>query len=54
VTVPVTADVDAAIKAGTLWGWELRDTSGTAVSAIGSSENNATGKRPTMALSYEK
>src|SRR5574337_2236416 len=38
VTVPVTADVDAAIKAGTLWGWELRDTSGTATSAVGSSE----------------
>jgi hypothetical protein len=54
VTVPVTADVDAAIKAGTLWGWELRDTSGTAASAVGSSENNATGKRPSLALSYEK
>lgn len=54
MTVPVTADVDAAIKTGTLWGWELRDTSGTAVSTIGSAENNATGKRPSMALSYEK
>ena len=54
ITVPVTADVDAAIKAGTLWGWELRDTSGTATSAIGSSENNAAGKRPSMTLSYEK
>lgn len=54
VTVPVTADVDAAIKAGTLWGWELRDTSGTATPAIGSSENNAAGKRPSMTLSYEK
>ena len=54
LTVPVTADVDAAIKAGTLWGWELRDTSGTAVSSIGSSENNAAGKRPSLALSYEK
>ena len=54
VTVPVTADVDAAIKAGTLWGWELRDTSGTAVSAVGSSENNASGKRPSLALGYEK
>ena len=54
VTVPVTADVDAAIKAGTLWGWELRDTSGTAVSAVGSSENNATGKRPSLTVSYEK
>jgi hypothetical protein len=54
VTVPVTADVDAAIKAGTLWGWELRDTSGTATSTVGSSENNAAGKRPSMTLSYEK
>jgi hypothetical protein len=54
VTVPVTADVDAAIKAGTLWGWELRDTSGTATSAVGSSENNSAAKRPSMTLSYEK
>jgi hypothetical protein len=54
LTVTVTADVDAAIKAGTLWGWELRDTSGTSTCAIGSSENNATGKRPSMTLSYEK
>jgi hypothetical protein len=54
VNVPVTADVDAAIKAGTLWGWELRDTSGTATAAVGSSKNNATGKRPSMTLSYEK
>ena len=54
LTVPVTADVDAAIKAGTLWGWELRDTSGTATSAVGSSENSAAGKRPSMTLSYEK
>src|SRR5215475_11238543 len=48
LNVTVTADVDAAIKAGTLWGWELRDTGGTAVAAIGSSENNATGKRPSL------
>jgi hypothetical protein len=54
VTIPVTADVDAAIKAGTLWGWELRDTSGTATSTIGSAENNAAGKRPSLTLSYEK
>jgi hypothetical protein len=54
ITVPVTADVDAAIKAGTLWGWELRDTSGTAMSAVGASENNAAGKRPSMTLSYEQ
>ena len=54
ITVPVTADVDAAIKAGTLWGWELRDTSGTATATVGSSENSAAGKRPSMTLSYEK
>ena len=54
VTVTVTADVDAAIKAGTLWGWELRDTSGTATSAVGSAENNAAGKRPSMTVNYEK
>lgn len=54
IAVPVTADVDAAIKAGTLWGWELRDTSGTATCAIGASENPAVGKRPSMTLSYEK
>jgi hypothetical protein len=53
-TVTVTADVDAAIKAGTLWGWELRATSGTATVAIGASENNAAGKRPSMTLSYER
>jgi hypothetical protein len=54
ITVPVTADVDDAIKAGTLWGWELRDTSGTSNCAIGAAENPATGKRPSMTLSYEK
>jgi hypothetical protein len=53
LTVPVTADVDAAIKAGTLWGWELRDTSGTATSAVASSENPAAMKKPSMTLSYE-
>jgi hypothetical protein len=53
VTVPVTADADAAIKAGTLWGWELRATSGTAAVAVGASENNASMKRPSLALSYE-
>jgi hypothetical protein len=53
LTIPVTADVDAAIKAGTLWGWELRDTSGTATSAVASSENPAAMKKPSMTLSYE-
>ncbi|HEU5477101.1 MAG TPA: DNRLRE domain-containing protein [Gaiellaceae bacterium] len=54
LTVPVTADVDAAIKAGAFWGWELRDTSGTSTCAIGASENPAAGKRPSMTLGYEK
>jgi phage tail sheath gpL-like len=53
-TVTVTADVDAAIKAGTLWGWELRATSGTATVAIGAAENGTAGNRPSMTLSHEK
>jgi len=53
-TVTVTADVDTAIKAGTLWGWELRATSGVAIVAIGASENNTSARRPSMTLSYEK
>jgi hypothetical protein len=53
-TVTVTADVDAAIKAGALWGWELRATSGTASVAIGASENATAARRPSMTLSYEK
>lgn len=53
VTATVTADVDAAIKAGTLWGWELRATSGTAAVAVGASENPSSMKRPSLALSYE-
>ena len=53
-TVTVTADVDAAIKAGTLWGWELRATSGTAIVAIGASENGTSARRPSMTLSDEK
>lgn len=53
-TVTVTADVDTAIKAGALWGWELRATSGTATVAIGSAENNTANNRPSMTLNYEK
>lgn len=53
-TVTVTADVDAAIKAGTLWGWELRATSGTATAKIGSSQNGTAANRPSMTLSDEK
>lgn len=50
----VTADVDAAIKAGTLWGWELVDTSGTKTTSIGAADNTTPALRPTLALSYEK
>ena len=53
-TVTVTADVDAAIKAGTLWGWELRATSGTATVAIGAAENGTAANRPSMTLNDEK
>jgi hypothetical protein len=53
-TVTVTADVDNAIKAGNLWGWELRATSGVAIVAIGASENATPANRPSMTLSYEK
>lgn len=53
-TVTVTADVDNAIKAGNLWGWELRATSGTAIVAVGAAENGTAANRPSMTLSYEK
>ena len=53
-TVTVTADVDAAIKAGTLWGWELKATSGVAIVAIGAAENGTAANRSSMTLSYEK
>jgi hypothetical protein len=53
-SVTVTADVDAAIKAGTLWGWELRATTGTAVVALGASENGTSARRPSMTLNDEK
>ncbi|HJU37162.1 MAG TPA: DNRLRE domain-containing protein [Gaiellaceae bacterium] len=45
----VTGDVDAAIKAGTLWGWEIQDTSGTATTVISSTANP-----PSLSISYEK
>jgi len=53
-TATVTADVDAAIKAGTLWGWELRATTGTATVAVGAAQNATAARRPSMTLSYEK
>lgn len=55
-TLTVTADVDAEIKAGAFWGWELKDvatgTSGT--TKIGAVENNTASNRPSMTLSYEQ
>jgi hypothetical protein len=48
-TFTVTGDVDAAIKAGTLWGWEVQDTSGTATTVISSTANP-----PSLSISYEK
>jgi hypothetical protein len=53
-TIPVTFDVDAAIKAGAFWGWELVDTSGTKMTVIASAETAMTANRPSMTLSYEK
>jgi hypothetical protein len=53
-TVTVTADVDNAIKAGNLWGWELKATSGSATVAIGASENGTSANRPSMTLSDEQ
>lgn len=54
--ITVTADVDAAIKAGALYGWELRDnTSGGATTTKIASFNNTTAAdRPTLAVSDEK
>lgn len=45
----VTGDVDAAIKASALWGWEIQDTSGTATTVISS-----TTSPPSLSISYEK
>ncbi len=53
-TLNVTADVDAAIKAGALWGWQLVDASGSNSSTIASSKYGTIADRPTLALSYEK
>ncbi len=52
----VTADVDAAIKAGALWGWELRDNTagGATTTKIGSAQNATVADRPSMTLSDEK
>jgi hypothetical protein len=52
--IPVTADVDAAIKAGTLWGWALEDTSGTATTKLNSASAANTALRPTLGINDEK
>jgi len=56
VTITVTADLDSAIKAGTLWGWELVDTGGPGqnTTTIASSSYPTSSYRPALALSYEK
>ncbi|HLX31424.1 MAG TPA: DNRLRE domain-containing protein [Gaiellaceae bacterium] len=55
-TIPVTGDVDAAIKAGTLWGWELKDTTsgGAQTTQIAGAAISQAAERPSMTLSYEK
>jgi hypothetical protein len=54
--ITVTSDVDAAIKAGALWGWELRDTTSGpgAQTQIQSSEAMMAMNRPSLSVSYEK
>ena len=46
-TLTVTSDVDAAIKSGTFWGWELVDTNG-------GGSNTTTIDSPSLSVSYEK
>lgn len=54
-TIEVTADTDAAIKAGSvLWGWELVDTSGTAPTVIDAAESTRSARRPSLTISYEE
>lgn len=53
-TLTVTADVDAAIKSGALWGWQLVDSSGSSSSTIASSKFATTADRPSLTLSYEQ
>jgi hypothetical protein len=56
-TITLTADVDAAIKAGALWGWEIKDITGGGPASngkIASEENGTVANRPSLTLSYEK
>lgn len=54
IPLTVTADVDSAIKAGTLWGWALEDTSGGATTKIDSRGATNTTQRPTLTINDEK
>jgi hypothetical protein len=54
IPLTVTADVDAAIKAGTLYGWALEDTSGTATTKLNSGNATTIALRPTLSISDEK
>lgn len=53
-TLTVTADVDAAIKAGTLWGWALEDTSGGATTKLFAANTTTAAQRPTLSVNAEK
>lgn len=54
-TIAVTAEIDAAIKAGAFWGWELVDTSnGTATTTIASSSATAASDRPALEIAGER
>ncbi len=52
-SLTVTADVDAAIRAGALWGWELVDTGGpgNATTTIAAAGNGTPSKRPSLSVS---
>jgi hypothetical protein len=54
--INVTTDVDAEVKAGAFWGWEITDTTnGTAITTrIASAENLTIANRPTLTFSYER
>ena len=52
-SLTVTADLDAAIRAGALWGWELVDTGGpgNATTTIAAAGNGTPSKRPSLSVS---
>jgi len=55
-TLTVTADVDAAVKAGALWGWELVDTGGpgNVTTTIASASNGTSSRRPSLSVAGER